>query len=107
MSPASLRSALTPMWRISLTMVDTSCKRGTFDRVSVSAVKSAAQSSGSAAFLAPAMATLPFKERPPRISNLSIACQAVQAWAFHSAGVKVFIDKACTSSLAIFSPKVA
>ena len=31
----------------------------------------------------------------------------LQAWAFHSAGVKVFIDKACTSSLAIFSPKVA
>ncbi|RYY60630.1 MAG: UDP-N-acetylglucosamine 1-carboxyvinyltransferase, partial [Comamonadaceae bacterium] len=47
------------MLRTSLSMVATSCRRGTLRSVTGSAVSSAAQSSGSAAFLAPDMRTSP------------------------------------------------
>jgi hypothetical protein len=66
------RSAVTPIFRISLSMVDTSCKPGTFSNVTVSAVNNAAHSSGNAAFLAPEMMTVPFSDLPPLISNLSM-----------------------------------
>ena len=56
---ASLRSARTPMLRSSFSVVATSCSRGTLASVTGSAVSSAAHSSGSAAFLAPEMATSP------------------------------------------------
>src|SRR5450432_3100403 len=65
-------SAATPIVRSSLSMVVTSCRRGTFESSTGSAVRSAAQSSGRAAFLAPEMATSPARRRPPRMRSLSM-----------------------------------
>ena len=48
--PSSARSAVTPMLRMSLSMVRTSCNWGTLSRVTGSAVSSAAHNSGRAAF---------------------------------------------------------
>ena len=53
-------------------MVVTSCRRGTFESSTGSAVSSAAQSSGKAAFLAPEMAISPASRRPPRMRSLSM-----------------------------------
>ena len=103
--PSGLNSAVAPMLRINLSMVATSCRRGMFFSVTGPAVSSAAHSSGSAAFLAPEMRTSPFSGRPPRIRSLSMDLQ--WGWACHSAGVNVFIDKACTSSVCILAPSVA
>src|SRR3954452_5428852 len=75
--PSSRRVASTPMLRSSLSMVLTSCSCGTFSSVTGSAVRRAAHSSGSAAFLAPEMRTSPWRRRPPRISNLSIEAGSV------------------------------
>src|SRR5205085_9425680 len=71
-SAASGCSAATPIWRRSLSIVATSCRRGTFESSTGSAVRRAAQSSGSAAFLAPEMATSPARRRPPRMRSLSM-----------------------------------
>src|SRR3990167_3205352 len=60
------------MLRISLSMVATSCRPGTFSSVTVCAVSRAAQSSGSAAFLAPEISTVPASELPPFMRSLSI-----------------------------------
>jgi hypothetical protein len=49
------------MVRSSFSVVATSCRCGTLASATGSATSSAAQSSGSAAFLAPAMATSPFE----------------------------------------------
>src|SRR5688500_11076056 len=70
--PLSSRSAAAPMLRISLSMVVTSFNRGTLCSVTGRSVRSAAQSSGSAAFLAPEMSTSPRSVRPPRIRSLSM-----------------------------------
>jgi hypothetical protein len=71
----SSRSTCTPMLRIRVTIVATSCRRGTFSSTTGSAVSSAAQSSGSAAFFAPEIVTSPRSSRPPRISSLSMVVQ--------------------------------
>ena len=71
--PSSARSAVTPILRMSLSMVLTSCSWGTLSRVTGSAVSSAAHNSGKAAFLAPETSTSPCKVRPPRIRSLSIS----------------------------------
>ena len=68
------RSAAAPMWRSSLSVVVTSCSRGTLASVTGSATSSAAHSSGSAAFLAPEIATSPWSGRPPRMRSLSMMC---------------------------------
>ena len=67
------RSAETPMLRTSLSMVDTSCRPGTFSSETVSAVSSAAHSSGKAAFFAPEIVTVPFSALPPLMRILSMA----------------------------------
>src|SRR5439155_18056420 len=69
---ASLRSAATPMLRSSLSVVLTSCRRGTLLSVIGSAVSSEAHSCGSAAFFAPEIVTSPSSRRPPRIKSLSM-----------------------------------
>ena len=56
---ASARSMATPMLRSSFSAVLTSCRRGTLRSVTGSAVSKAAQSSGSAAFFAPEIVTVP------------------------------------------------
>ena len=73
-SPVRLPRALTatPRVRSSLSIVATSCSRGTFDSCTRSLVSSAAHSSGRAAFLAPEIATSPSSRRPPRMRSLSI-----------------------------------
>ena len=53
-------------------MVDTSFRDGTLTSLMGSALSKAAQISGNAAFLAPAMLTSPFKDLPPRINKVSI-----------------------------------
>jgi len=53
-------------------MVDTSFKEGTLTNLMGSALSKAAQISGKAAFLAPEMLTMPFKDLPPRMSKVSI-----------------------------------
>src|SRR6201996_2073770 len=62
----------TPMLRISLSTVATSCSRGTLCSVTGPGTSSAAHSSGSAAFLAPEIVTSPWRRRPPRIRSLSM-----------------------------------
>src|SRR3982751_6601508 len=61
------------MLRISLSMVDTSCRRGTLCSVTVSAVSRAAHSSGSAAFFAPEISTVPANDLSPLMSSLSMS----------------------------------
>jgi hypothetical protein len=70
-------------------MVPMSFRCGTLVKVTGSRVSSAAQSSGSAAFLAPDMAISPDRGRRPR--------SAAYPLAFHSSGVSVCIDSACNS----------
>ncbi len=60
------------MFLSNLSMVATSCKSGTLFKVTGSALKSAAHSSGSAAFLAPEMLTSPFNALPPWMINWSM-----------------------------------
>ena len=70
--PSSWRSAVTPILRMSLSMVATSCKCGTLASVTGWSVNKAAHSSGKAAFLAPEISTSPCKALPPRIRSLSM-----------------------------------
>src|SRR5688572_14858391 len=63
---------VTPMLRISVSMVATSCRRGTFCSTTGWSVRRAAHSSGSVAFLAPEIRTSPWSCRPPRIKSLSM-----------------------------------
>ena len=96
-----------PMFSSSLRMVATSRKRGTLRKCTGSVVSRAAHISGKAAFFAPEMAMAPCSGRPPRISSLSMSqtCRSC-CWA-HSAGVNVFIESACTSSVCSRSPTAA
>src|SRR5690606_28056773 len=63
----------TPIRFRSFTVVATSFSRGTLRRRTRPSARSAAASSGNAAFFAPDTRTLPFSGDPPEISNLSIA----------------------------------
>ena len=104
--PLSLRSALTPMLRINLNMVLTSCRRGTLcKRHHGSAVNSARTTRARPRFWHP-QSHLTVELLAAANQNLSMLCLCFmpqrQACAFHSAGVKVFIDKACTSSVLPF-----
>src|SRR5450830_33325 len=61
-----------PVWPSSLSMVETSCRFGTFVSSRSPEVKRPAHRMGRAAFFAPEMAMSPFRRLPPLMRSLSI-----------------------------------
>ncbi len=70
---APSRSAATPIWRSSFSVVTTSCSCGTLSTMNSSGVSRLAARIGSAAFFAPEIVTSPPSGLPPRILSLSMA----------------------------------